>query len=268
MEDSSTTDTNFETLLYEVDADGVCIITINRADKLNAINRQVLIDLHRAFRLARASGDVRGVILTGSGDRAFAAGADIQQFADLGAVEGQRFALQGQQVFSAIENMPKPVIAAVNGFALGGGCELAISCHLRVASSGARFGQPEVALGLIPGYGGTQRLPRLIGRGLALEMILTAERISAERAYSIGLVNQIVPAEALITSAREMLLKITSKAPLAVSMSLQAVRAADQPLHQGLQLEAALFGQVCATEDFEEGVSAFLNKRPAEFAGR
>ena len=268
MEEQDSANPSFRTLLYGVDDHGVCTITIHRADKLNAINRQVLQDLQAAFELARQAPEVRGVILTGAGDRAFAAGADIHEFAELNAVEGHRFALYGQQVFSDIEQMPKPVIAAINGFALGGGCELAMACHLRVASRNARFGQPEVALGLIPGYGGTQRLPRLIGRGLALELILTAERISAERAYSIGLVNSVVPEEALMTASRELLLKITSKAPLAISMSLQAVRTAEQPLSQGLQMEAALFGQVCATRDFEEGVAAFLNKRTAQFEGR
>jgi enoyl-CoA hydratase len=268
MEEQDPAGASFETLSYEVDDDGICVITLDRADRLNAINRQVLADLFAAFRRARTSPEVRGVILTGSGDRAFAAGADIQQFEGLDAIHGHRFAQQGQQVFSAIENMPKPVVAAVNGFALGGGCELAMACHLRVASDSARFGQPEVALGLIPGYGGTQRLPRLVGQGVALELILTGERISAERAYAIGLVNRVVPQDALLAAARDLVLTIVAQAPLAVAMALQAVRAADQPMAQGLQMEAALFGQVCGTEDFVEGVSAFLNKRKAEFEGR
>lgn len=256
------------TLLYDVDADGVCVITLNRPEKLNAINGQVLADLQRAFRRARTDGSVRGVILTGAGERAFAAGADIEQFTELDALEGHRFALRGQAVFNAIEAMPKPVVAAVNGFALGGGCELAMACHLRVAAEHAQFGQPEVALGLIPGYGGTQRLPRLVGRGIATELLLTGERISAQRAYEIGLVNRVSTQEGLLGTAKQLVLAIAKQAPVAVAMTLQALRATELPLAQGLQLEAALFGQVCATEDFQEGVSAFLNKRPAEFQGR
>jgi enoyl-CoA hydratase len=256
------------TLLYDVDADGVCTITLNRPDKLNAINGRVLSDLQRAFRRARTDDAVRGVILTGSGDRAFAAGADIGQFAGLDAINGHRFALRGQAVLSAIEAMAKPVVAAVNGFALGGGCELALACHLRVASETAQFGLPEVSLGLIPGYGGTQRLPRVVGRGIATEMILTGDRIPAQRAYEVGLVNRVTAADALLPTARELVLSIASKAPVAVAMALQAIRATDLPQPQGLQTEAALFGQVCATQDFEEGISAFLNKRKPEFEGR
>lgn len=264
----SDSNTALSTLLYDVDADGICTITLNRPDKLNALNTQVLADLQRAFRLARTDDAVRGIILTGSGDRAFAAGADIGQFTELDALDGHRFALRGQAVLSGIEAMAKPVVAAVNGFALGGGCELAMACHLRVASDKAQFGLPEVSLGLIPGYGGTQRLPRLVGRGIATELILTGERIAAQRAYEIGLVNRIATPEALLDVARELLAAIVSKAPVAVSMALQAVRATDLPLPQGLQTEAALFGQVCSTEDFHEGVSAFLNKRPPDFQGR
>ncbi len=176
--------------------------------------------------------------------------------------------MRGQGVFTQIETMSKPVVAAVNGFALGGGCELAMACHLRVASESAQFGQPEVQLGLIAGYGGTQRLPRLVGRGIAAEMLLTGDRVSAQRAYETGLVNRVVPAEALLETAREFVLKIASKAPVAVAMTLQALRAADLPLPQGLQQEAALFAQCVATEDFVEGVGAFLNKQTPEFQGR
>jgi enoyl-CoA hydratase len=268
MESADAANSPFTTLLYEVDADGICLITLNRADKLNAINTRVLGDLQRAFRQARADDAVRGVVLTGAGDRAFAAGADIQQFTDLDPLNGHRFALRGQAVFNAIESMAKPVVAAINGFALGGGCELALACHLRVASEHAQFGQPEVALGLIPGYGGTQRLPRLVGRGIATEIILTGDRISAQRAYEIGLVNRVVPAEALIETAKGLVATIASKAPVAVAMALQAIRTTDLPLPQGLQTEAALFGQVCGTEDFHEGVAAFLSKRQPEFQGR
>jgi enoyl-CoA hydratase len=172
-----------ETLLYDVDEDGIAVITINQEDKLNALSTTVLSDLNKAFRQARGDAAVKGVVLTGAGVKSFVAGADIQQFPDLDAVEGHRFALRGQAVFNRIEEMPKPVVAAVNGFALGGGCELAMACHLRIASENASFGQPEVNLGIIPGYGGTQRLPRLVGRGIATELVLTGARISAQRAY-------------------------------------------------------------------------------------
>ena len=258
----------FSTLLYEVDDDGVALVTLNRADKLNAINTHVLGDLQRVFRRARADERVRGVVLTGAGEKAFAAGADIQQFTELDALSGHRFALRGQSVFNTIENLPKPVVAAVNGFALGGGCELALACHLRVASETAQFGQPEVNLGLIPGYGGTQRLPRIVGQGIATEMILTGDRVSAQRAYEIGLANHVVPPDALVDFAKDLVKKIASKAPLAVAMSLNALRSVDLPQPQGLQLEAALFGQACGTEDFQEGVHAFLNKQKPEFQGR
>lgn len=261
-------DSPYATLLYDVDAEGICTITLNRPDKLNAINTRVLAELQKAFRQARTDDAVRGVILTGSGDRAFAAGADIQQFTDLDALTGHRFALRGQNVFNAIEQMSKPVVAAVNGFALGGGCELALACHLRVASENAQFGQPEVSLGLIPGYGGTQRLPRLVGRGIATELILSGDRISAQRAYEIGLVNHVATPEALLQVARDLVLRIARKAPLAVAMALQALRSTELPLAQGLQMEAALFGQCCGTEDFQEGVIAFLNKQEPEFRGR
>ncbi len=256
-----------ETLRYELD-DGLAVITINRPDKLNALNTLVLHELSQAFQEARADGGVGGVVLTGAGTKSFVAGADIQQFPDLDALEGHRFALRGQAVFSRIEEMPKPVVAAVNGYALGGGCELALACHLRLASENASFGQPEVGLGIVPGYGGTQRLPRLVGRGLATELILTGERISAQRAYEIGLVNRVVPQDDLLPAAKEMVATIAAKAPLAVSMALEALRASDLPLHEGLRHEAALFGQTCATDDFKEGVAAFLERRHAAFKGR
>lgn len=260
--------TDFETLLFDVDADGVCTITLNRPDRLNAINAQVLEDLRTAFGRVEADETVRGVVLTGAGEKAFAAGADIKQFTGLDPVAAQRFALSGQAVLNAIEDCPKPVVAAVNGFALGGGCELAMSCHMRIASEAAQFGQPEVNLGLIPGYGGTQRLPRLVGRGIATELILTGDRISAERAAEIGLVNRVVSPDQLLETARDLIRKIAAKAPVAVALSLSAIRAMDLPQLDGLQLEAALFGQACSTEDFEEGVTAFLEKRKADFKGR
>ena len=263
MESPDASASPFATLLYDVDGDGVCTVTLNRPDKLNAINTRVLADLQRALRQARADDAVRGVVLTGAGDRAY-----IEQFTALDALAGHRFALRGQAVFGAVEQMPKPVAAAVNGFALGGGCELALACHLRVASETAQFGQPEVSLGLIPGYGGTQRLPRLVGHGIATELILTGDRIDARRAYEVGLVNHVAAPEALLDVAKDLVKRIASKAPLAVAMALQALRSTDLPQAQGLQMEAALFGQCCGTEDFQEGVHAFLNKQPPEFRGR
>lgn len=257
-----------ETLLYDVDEDGIAVVTINQEDKLNALSATVVGELNKAFRQARSDAAVKGVVLTGAGTKSFVAGADIQQFPDLDALEGHRFALRGQAVFNRIEEMPKPVVAAVNGFALGGGCELAMACHLRIASENASFGQPEVNLGIIPGYGGTQRLPRLVGHGIAMELVLTGARISAERAYEIGLVNKVVPQEELLDAAKEMIRTIASKAPLAVGMALEALRVADLPLRDGLRHEAALFGQACATEDFKEGVAAFLERRKADFQGK
>lgn len=258
----------FDTLLFETDANGIATITINRPDKLNALNLAVMNDLESALEQAVASDDIRGLIITGSGDRAFVAGADIKQFTELDALDGHRFALRGQAVFNLIEESPKPVIAAVNGFALGGGCELALACHLRIASENAVFGQPEVNLGIIPGYGGTQRLPRIIGRGIAVEMILTGDQVKAQRAYDIGLVNRVVAAEALLEEAQSVMMTILSKAPRAVSMSLEAIRAADLPLRQGLHYEASLFGQACSTDDFKEGAAAFLERRKPVFRGR
>ncbi len=258
---------SFETLLYEID-DSIAVITINRPDKLNALNARVIQELSQAFHQARSDNAVKGVVLTGTGQKSFVAGADIQQFPDLDALEGHRFALRGQAVFNRIEELPKPVVAAVNGYALGGGCELALACHLRVASENASFGQPEVSLGIIPGFGGTQRLPRLVGRGIATELILTGERIGAQRAYEIGLVNRVVPLGKLLETAKELVATIAAKAPLAVGMALQALRASDLPQHEGLRYEAALFGQTCATADFQEGVAAFLERRKAAFKGK
>ena len=258
---------DFQTLRAEADADGVLVITLDRPDALNALSQQLVAELSQALRRARKD-DVRGVVITGAGEKAFAAGADIAEFAGMESLDAHRFAARGQAVFSSIENSPKPVVAAVNGFALGGGCELAMACHLRVAAETAQFGQPEVQLGLIAGFGGTQRLPRLVGRGIATEILLTGERISAQRAYEIGLVNRVVPAAELIETARQFVLTIASKAPVAVAMTLQALRASELPMPQGLQQEAALFAQCAATEDFAEGVMAFLNRETPEFTGR
>lgn len=259
---------DFQTLLYDVDAHGIATITLNRPDSLNALNRQLVGELGKAMRGAKNDPAVRGVVVTGAGEKAFAAGADISEFAGMEPLEAHRFALRGQAVFNSIETMPKPVVAAVNGFALGGGCELAMACHLRVASDSAQFGQPEVQLGLIAGFGGTQRLPRLVGHGIATELLLTGDRITADRAERIGLVNKVVASGDLMDAARGFVTTIASKAPVAVAMSLQALRAADLPLAQGLAHEAALFGQCVATEDFAEGVGAFLNRQTPEFQGR
>lgn len=259
---------DFQTLLYDVDASGVATITLNRPDSLNALNRQLVGELGKAMRMAKNDAAVRGVIITGAGEKAFAAGADISEFAGMEPLEAHRFALRGQAVFNSIEQMSKPVVAAVNGFALGGGCELAMACHLRVAADTAQFGQPEVQLGLIAGFGGTQRLPRLVGYGIATEILLTGDRIKADRAERVGLVNKVVPGADLLEAARAFIESIASKAPVAVAMTLQALRAADLPLAQGLQHEAALFGQCVATEDFAEGVGAFLNRQKPEFQGR
>lgn len=258
---------NAEHLLYDVD-DGLALLTINRPDKQNALAQATLDELEEAVMEAERDEDVQAVIITGAGERSFVAGADISQFRGLGATDGHRFALRGQAVFNRIESLGKPVIAAVNGFALGAGCELALACHLRTASEEATLGQPEVNLGIIPGYGGTQRLPRIVGRGIATEMILTGEPVSAQRAYEVGLVNRVFPAERLIEGTREFAALMTSKAPMALSMALDAIQSSDLPLHEGLRYEATLFGQCCATEDFKEGVDAFLERRSPAFEGR
>ncbi|MDZ4700553.1 MAG: enoyl-CoA hydratase-related protein [Rhodothermales bacterium] len=257
----------FDTLLYAVD-DRVATITINRPESLNALTAVVLDELTQAFGDAEQDPAVAGVVLTGAGPKSFVAGADIKQFTTLDGESGYRFALAGQAVFNRIEGLSKPVVAAVNGFALGGGCELALACHLRIASETASFGQPEVNLGIIPGYGGTQRLPRIVGHGIALELILTGERIDARRAYEIGLANKVVPPESLLDEARRMVHLIGAKAPLAVAYALEASRAAELPLAEGLRQEATLFGRACATHDFKEGVEAFLGRRAARFSGR
>lgn len=255
------------TLRYDLDS-GLATITVDRPNKLNALNAEVLDDLEAAFHEARTDDAVKGVLLTGAGEKAFVAGADIEQFKSLDALSGRHFAARGQAVFNQIEKLPKPVVAAVNGYALGGGCELAMACHLRIASEGARFGQPEVGLGIIPGYGGTQRLPHLIGYGRAAELILTGEQIDAARAHEIGLVNKVVPAGELMDATRELLNTITSKASQAIRLALEALRVGSGPLDQGLRHEAALFGQAAATEDAKEGASAFLERREPEFVGR
>jgi enoyl-CoA hydratase len=257
----------FTSLLYDVDDAGVALVTLNRPDQLNALNARLLSELGRAFRQARNDEAVRGVVVTGAGEKAFAAGADIAEFAEMDSLGGHRLSVRGQALLTSIESMPKPVVAAVNGFALGGGCELALACHIRVANQRAQFGLPEVGLGLIPGYGGTQRLPRLVGRGIATELVLTGERVPAQRAYEIGLVNRVVESDE-VGVAKGIVQTIAGKAPIAVAMALSALRASELPIAHGLAQEAALFAQCCATEDFGEGVTAFLSRRPPEFQGR
>lgn len=258
---------NFESLLFEADGE-IAIVTINRPEKLNALNETVISELDACFEDLASDESVRGVIITGAGSKAFVAGADISQFPTLTRDDAVAFAKKGQHVFSRIEKMPKPVVAAVNGFALGGGCELALACHLRVASTHAQFGQPEVGLGVIPGYGGTQRLPRVVGRGIATEMILTGKPVSAERAYEIGLVNRVSEPDDLLEAAKQVTRSMTSKAPIAIAHALKAIRESDGPLADGLVEEARLFGDSFDTEDMQEGVSAFLERRKPEFRGR
>ena len=257
-----------ENLLYEKKG-AVAYVTLNRPKVLNALNRRTWENLRTAFEDARDDVAVRGVILTGAGDKAFIAGADISELAQVTAVEAEKSSSYGQEVLNLIETLGKPVIAAVNGFALGGGCETAMACTLRVASENAKFGQPEVALGLIPGGGGTQRLPRLVGKGRALQLILSGGMINAQEAYRIGLVNEVVPASDLIARAEAILKQIFSNAPIAVRFSLEAVnKGLEASLAEGLSLEAALFGLCAGTEDKKEGTSAFLKKRAPQFQGR
>ncbi|MFT5142720.1 MAG: enoyl-CoA hydratase [Rhodothermales bacterium] len=258
---------DFETLLIEVE-DSIAVVTINRPDKLNALNAQVLDDLDACFTGLATDDSVRAVVLTGAGEKAFVAGADITQFTRLDAARATGFARRGQEVFGKIENLGKPVIAAINGFALGGGCEIAIACHIRIASTNARLGQPEVGLGLMCGYGGTQRLPRIVGMGNALELLTTASHVSAQRAYEMGLVNAVVePGEAL-AAAMKMAKTIARQAPVGVRLSMEAALASDQRLADGLAMEAELFGQTFDTEDLTEGVDAFLERRKPQFKGR
>jgi enoyl-CoA hydratase/carnithine racemase len=244
-------------------------VTVSRPKVLNALNTPTWADLRTAFENAREDDAVRGVILTGAGDRAFIAGADISELAHATALEAEESSRFGQKVLELIENLGKPVIAAVNGFALGGGCETAMACTIRIAVESAKFGQPEVKLGLLPGGGGTQRLPRLVGKGRALQLILSGEMISAQEAYRIGLVNEVVPAVNLIARAEEILKQIAANAPVGVRLSLEAVnKGMDTSQSEGFALEASYFGLCAATEDKEEGTSAFLDKRAPQFHGR
>jgi enoyl-CoA hydratase len=249
-------------------ADRIATITLNRPDKLNALNDATMVELGRVVEQVRWDAAVAGVIVTGAG-RAFVAGADISELRAKSATEAHALARRGQEVFRRLETSPKPVIAAINGFALGGGCELAMACHVRVASESAKFGQPEVKLGAIPGYGGTQRLTRLVGRGRALQLLLTGEMIDAAEAHRLGLVNRIVPAtESVVDAARTMLQHMLANAPLALAQCIDVVnRGADIPLDEALALEAAAFGLLAATEDMRQGTAAFLEKRTPTFRG-
>jgi len=258
----------YQNLLYS-STDSIAVVVISRPEVRNALNGATIDELSDAFIRIREDSSIHSVILTGAGEKAFVAGADILEIARLNAEEGENFARRGQAVFDAIETLGKPVIAAVNGYALGGGCELAMACTLRVASENAVFGQPEVKLGVIPGYGGTQRLPRLIGRGRAMEMLLTGGTISASDALRIGLVNRVVPLAELRSASETMAKKIMAHAPQAVRFCMEAVhRGLDSSMEQGLILEARLFGECCATEDMKEGTKAFLEKRAPEFKGK
>jgi enoyl-CoA hydratase/carnithine racemase len=247
----------------------IAYVTVNRPKVLNALNTPTWKDLRTTFEDARDDATVLGVILTGAGDKAFIAGADIGELAHATAIDAERSSRFGQGVLDLIENLGKPVIAAINGFALGGGCETAMACTIRIAVDSAKFGQPEVKLGLLPGGGGTQRLPRLVGKGRALQLILSGEMISAQEAYRIGLVNEVVPAANLIARAEQILKQIASNAPVSVRLSLEAVnRGMDTSQSQGFALEASYFGLCAATEDKKEGTSAFLEKRAPQFHGR
>jgi len=266
--DSPAAALQLQNVLYERKGP-IAYVTINRPKVLNALNKQTIVELKEAFEDARDDSTLGGVILTGAGDRAFAAGADISELASKTAVQAEEDTRFGQAVTGLIENLGKPVAAAINGFALGGGCEMAMACTFRIASESAKFGQPEVKLGVMPGYGGTQRLPRLVGKGRAMQILLSGEIIGAQEAYRIGLVNEVVAGEKLIARTEEILIRIIANAPLAVKFSLEAVnRGAETSLAEGLALEASLFALCVGTEDKKEGTSAFLAKRAPQFSGR
>jgi enoyl-CoA hydratase len=258
----------YENLLLEK-KDGVAVVTVNRPDKLNALNARTIEELDAVFAVLASDDGVRGVVVTGAGEKAFVAGADIKELAGLDAEAGRQVSRKGQKVFDRIEWLGKPVVAAVGGYALGGGCELALACHLRVASENAALGTPEVKLGLMCGYGGTQRLPRLVGRGAALEILLTGAPVKAAEALRLGLVNRVVPRDELLAEADSLVRKMIANGPLALRATLEAVHGGlDHPLAEAQDGEAQLFGELCATEDAGEGTRAFLEKRQAEFKGR
>jgi enoyl-CoA hydratase len=257
----------YENIVVETE-DRLAVVTVNRPDKMNALNAKTVAELYHAFTELKSDNQVGAVIVTGTGEKAFVAGADIAELAELAPVKGRDTIRKGQALFSLIEGLGKPVIAAINGFALGGGCELALAGTIRVASEKAKLGQPEVNLGLMPGYGGTQRLPRLVGKGKALELILTGKMVDAQEAWRIGLVNQVVPQAELMKSCEEMAKTILSKSPLAIRYCLDVVnQGMESNLEAGLEYEATLFAILCASEDMKEGTAAFLEKRPAKFKG-
>jgi len=259
---------NFENILFEK-KNSIAYVTVNRPKVLNALNMATMEELRAAFHDVKNDSSVRVVIFTGSGEKAFIAGADISELAKHDAVRGKEYTHKGQSVLNLIENLGKPVIACINGFALGGGCEIAMACTMRLASENAKIGQPEVKLGIIPGYGGSQRLPRLVGKGLAMQQILTGEMITAQEAHRIGLVNEVTAPADLIPRAEAIAQKIIANAPLAVQYAMEAVnRGMEMTLHEGLYLEAVLFAVCCATQDKTEGTTAFLEKRQAQFKGK
>ncbi|MBX9850223.1 MAG: enoyl-CoA hydratase/isomerase family protein [Cytophagaceae bacterium] len=248
--------------------DGILMIIVNRVEKLNALNFKTLDEIKEAIQKAYDEPEVKAVIITGAGEKAFVAGADIGEFTQINDVNARKFSENGQDIFNMIESCPKPVIAAINGFALGGGCELALACHMRIASDNAKIGLPEVTLGILPGYGGTQRLTHLIGKGRAIEMMMTGEMITAQDAYRMGLVNHVTDKEVLIPKCKEILNKIMSRAPLAIAQIVECVNAIYKKEEDGYQTEANSFSIVAKTDDFKEGIAAFLEKRKAEFKGR
>ena len=259
---------SYQNILVSLDGN-LARLTINRPSKLNALNKETIHELHLAFKALEDNSDIRVIILTGSGEKAFVAGADISEFADFSVDEGAQLAAEGQEIlFDFVQNLSTPVIAAVNGFALGGGLELAMACHFRIASDNAKMGLPEVTLGLIPGYGGTQRLPQLVGKGRAMEMILTAGMIPADEALSIGLVNHVVSQEELLPFCESIAQKIIKNAPLAISKAIHAINANYKEGENGFDTEIKSFGKCFGTNDFKEGTTAFLEKRKAVFTGK
>ena len=260
---------SFQFLSFESDTDGLALVTIRRPEKLNALNRAVISELGEAFRMASEDDSVKALILTGAGEKAFVAGADIGELAKVDAIEAERLSRRGQEIFRTLETLRKPSVAAINGYALGGGLELAMCCTIRIASHNAKLGQPEVKLGIVPGYGATQRLPRLIGRGRALELLLSGEPIDAAEAYRIGLVNALSPQEELIPAAKQWARKVVANGPQAVALTMESVDAGfDGGLQAGLRFESMAFGLTAASEDRREGTAAFLEKRKAVFTGR
>jgi enoyl-CoA hydratase len=260
---------SYGNIRFDVDSDGIALITVNRPEKLNALDRETMGELADAFTRVREDAAIRALIVTGAGEKACVAGADVNELAVLSPIEAHALALRGQAIFRALETTPKPTVAAVNGFALGGGLELAMSCAIRVAAPNAKFGQPEVKLGIVPGYGGTQRLPRLVGRGRAIEMLITGETIDAAEAYRNGLVNYVTPQAELLPFSRSWLQRVLANGPRAIALAIEAVDVGlDCGLEEGLRFEAAAFGLTASTEDRREGTRAFLEKRKPAFAGK